>query len=205
MKQGAGLRLLERILEDGPRWIAGICVIISVCFFAYGWGIWDSIGLPTVYWLFIATDNFTLRLALCFLPILLLILMLWIRLLKRKAKEAVYLNIAAVMLLANIIMCAAVPPVVLGQYHHYDRAWMDNHTYYLGSAWNIGVGGAEPSTILIFDCDTIGLFCNILYRQDTGGTPLVELEEHKGRLLADPTTNTLALEINGEVVYTYQP
>lgn len=66
--------------------------------------------------------------------------------------------------------------------------------------------GLRPS-IDLYECDSFGLLCRFIYNYGGQIQNVVDQEPYPWvvHLIPDPATNTLALEINGEVVYTYRP
>ena len=113
----------------------------------------------------------------------------------------------ALSLFASLIGCSSLIAfaLILGDYEFRADAHFDEHTYYVSSAWKPGIGSVYLSSFWLNQCDKSGMNCVEIYEQKYRKIPQSEYRAMNVHVIPDFATNTLALEINGEVVYTHHP
>lgn len=181
------------------RWFAAGLLFLAVLYLAYGWtGTWNHqrIGATTLYWAGIAYTQSALPfVGVCLLTALglgLTALVAW-----RLRKDKRWIPVSAVLFAfgaASIALIAVFPAMFVRLYHR-DSAHLVEHTYYL--ALRIAFDG--DNLYILYECDSPGLVCTSHavsgYYTDALERPAV--------LRANAVANTIALEIDGELVATY--
>jgi hypothetical protein len=74
----------------------------------------------------------------------------------------------ALLLLMPIFILAGGTALftILGRPDFRDTTKLDGHVYRLDSEWKVGVGGASRGIIVLLECDSLGLFCKIVHREN---------------------------------------
>ena len=193
--------MTKHILQETPLGVALLILIVSIVFFIYGYGL---VRLPTIYWLFIH-GTATPSLAVLCIPIIFLILMLWIKFVPQSERKSIYLLVGRMMLIANILMCVSVVPMALATYRHHGSVTLHEHIYFASSGWKPGVGGTYLGAFYLFQCDSLGILCDIVHSEWMEGIPLQEWKTITAFVDADTDENTVLLQINREIVYTHHP
>ena len=92
-----------------------------------------------------------------------------------------------------------------GVYLYRGDVELNGNHYYVDSSWKPGVGSTELSSFWLHECDNNGINCETIHEQEYRHIPKGEYEGMIVNILPDSATKSVTLEINGEVVYTYQP
>jgi hypothetical protein len=163
---------------------------VAIYFFIYAWA--DVLHIDNsiaIYWL--DANNIALR------PLLACVLLpcavgfcTWMLL---RHKVSGFIVIALICI--NVIALAALSSGILREYIQQDSVEFNDHIYYALSS--IGVGSKRP-LLDLYECDQSGFLCRKIYQEIRSSW------SEEIHLLPDPTTNTLTLEIDGEVVYVHQ-
>jgi hypothetical protein len=95
--------------------------------------------------------------------------------------------------------------ILKGVYVYRGDVELNGFHYYVDSSWKPGTGSTNLSSFWLQECDQNGLNCKTIHEEEYRHIPRAEYMAMTVRLLPDLVTNTLTLEINGEVVYTYHP
>jgi hypothetical protein len=182
------------------NWYLGFAVIgliVALVCFAAAWN--EPAKYRTVFYY---AKQATLLLGFLVIPssLFVVLLRLW-RSLRNTTlpKQNLSLILAAfVLITANLTACGAIFPLLVSSSTQIGTAVIGTRLYRLDTMFSPGVGGDHTSLLLLWECDRSGLFCDIFYTKEfyQGMIP---------QLAADPSTNTLELTINSEVVYTYKP
>jgi hypothetical protein len=167
-----------------------LLMVVSIYFLIFAWRNVSHLDNPiAIYWL--DSNNIALRplLACVLLPCILLICVL-----RRVLRKTMARSLLVALVGTNIIAVLALPPCILCDYREQASVEFNNHIYYALSS--VGISGIE---MIVYECEKSVSICRKIYRNYEGNSHL----SGQTRLLPDPATNTLALEINGEVVYTH--
>lgn len=113
-------------------------------------------------------------------------------------KTVVCLSVSVLVLIgANVIACGAVPPAVLNSYHNLSSVYVGVHLYRLDMIME-GTLRDLDSVLLLWECDSIGWFCRVVYTKNY-------YSDMVPKLTGDPKTNTVSFIVNDKVVYVYTP
>ena len=151
-----------------------------------------------------------LNIAKIILPVLLIFALFWtIRQgIKQKSRTLIFSVISLVVVaIANSLFWLVIVLnfFLSGDYVYHGDIEFNGNRYYVDSSWKPGVGLTYPSSFYLHKCDNSGTNCEIIHEQEYRKIPKSDYEAMIVRLIPDSVTNTVALEINGEIVYTHHP
>jgi hypothetical protein len=197
---------MKRILQGIPILLGSISA--SLALLTYIFVLSNSSDFP--YWQYFSYLSIAKMVLWSVLLPILFIVFLWMVLqivFRKRASRGVTTIGFALSLFSSLFACGSLRVFTLffGDYEYRVDAYFDEHTYYVNSAWKPGIGSVYLSSLWLNQCDKNGMNCIESYEQEFRRISQSEYEAMIVRLLPDPATNTLAFEINGEVVYTYQP
>jgi hypothetical protein len=113
------------------------------------------------------------------------------------------IGFALVTVVAFLMVCIAF--FSHQSYYHRASTRLHDHLYYLSSFQAVPFMGMGLHLHFdLYECDRIGFICQPIYEK-TYLMSSYETLMRNTHLVADPTTNTLTLEIDGEIVYTHKP
>lgn len=168
--------------------------------------IFPAKGQVINFWFLVNSRRLIPLLAFCAIPLSLFLVAVWIFIRPRKYRLHPLIEIISfsILLIANGLMCFSTTVLVFRDFGHFQKAILNDHVYYVDSIWKAGVGGDSEAYFALFECENTGTMCKIVH-----GTSLFpEMNDYEAiitRLIPDSATNSLALEINGMVVYTHPP
>jgi hypothetical protein len=181
-----------------PYWplILGLLTLVMalLCFSAA----WSQLTKYQVVFYYFQESTFLLA---CFIiPLCVLLAVIQIRRFTRfegSRQGLISLGICMFMLLgANVIACGALSSMH-HTYHNLTISSLDGHLYRLDTI-DTGVWSDFSEDLLLWECESSGWFCRIIYDQDYYSDMVPKLN-------SDPKTNTLALTINNKVVFVTNP
>jgi hypothetical protein len=116
---------------------------------------------------------------------------------------SVFLTFIASLVLCGVSGVAWLKGGFSSVVNHVEAVRMNDHVYHLHFSSSDASEGYNDFYYL-YECDSLDFLCQSIYMvpRTTGGIVPDVTTIH---FLPDPATNTLSLEINGEVVYTHQP
>lgn len=197
---------MKRILRFIPILLGSISAGVAILIFDFVF--LNPSELP--YWQYFSLLSISKTVLWAVLIPILLIVFLWMVIqiaLKRQRSLGLTIIGFTLSFLAGLLTCGSLTTFTLlsGDYEYRVDAPFDGNTYYVSSAWKPGIGSVYLSSFWLNQCDRNGTNCTEVYEKEYRRIPQSEYRAMTVRLLPNPTTNSLALEINGEVVYTYQP
>jgi hypothetical protein len=197
---------MKRILRFIPILLGSISAGLTILIYIFVLS--NSSDFP--YWQYFSYLSIAKMVLWSVLLPILLIVFLWMVLqivFRKRASLGVTTIGFALSFLASLLACGSLMAFNLffGDYEYRVDAYFDEHTYYVNSAWKPGIGSVYLSSFWLNQCDKNGMNCIEIYEQEFRRISQREYEAMIVRLLPDPATNTLALEINDEIVYTHQP
>jgi hypothetical protein len=111
---------------------------------------------------------------------------------------------------ANLFLCGVhfvilwEPTVLTSGPWHIETAHLGNHIYHLDNQLIIDPTKDTNGRFSVYECDSLDLLCRKIYTIPHWIPPWGSSEETNPHLLSDVTTNTLAVEVNGEIVYRHE-
>ncbi|MCA9904002.1 MAG: hypothetical protein KC547_09105 [Anaerolineae bacterium] len=190
--------------------IAGVSVVLLLLLWAFGWG-----NPRVIYWLAyaatISNNDWTTSAFGLFLGSAIVYLCIEIALRIAKSTKQVHNIVAAsafLVFFASLLLCGTSWIVwwqtgIFGFRDHIETARLASYVYHLHFYSYDGVEGYNDYYYL-YECDSLDILCRIIYT-----IPRTSVETRSVvnsiHMLPDPIVNTLVLEVNDEVVYTYQP
>lgn len=197
---------MKRIFRFIPILAGSISVIAAVLIFILIF--WGSPEIP--YWQYFSylsiakTVLWTVLLPIPFIVFLWMVLQIVFR---KRASIGVTTIGFALSLFSSLFTCGLLTAFTLlsGDYEYRVDAHFGEQTYYVNSAWKPGIGSIYLVSFWLNQCDRNGTHCIEVYEKEYRRIPQDEYHAMTVRLIPDPATDTLALEINGEIVYTHQP
>ncbi len=110
------------------------------------------------------------------------------------------------------LMCVAPFAFVFSPYGSPFRYWESLLMSPLGNSnYHLMIYSPDPSEsqfyYYLYQCDSFDLFCTEIYRESqfSVGLEVGNISKDSEKLIPDAAANTIALEINGEIVYTHRP
>ncbi len=209
----------KSILTGAPLFIAGMLLSITACSFLERLGnvtgIIDFIVYPWVY--LSHTYNLQIYLSCIVMPGL-LFLSLLVSLLSmdlQTGRQIVPKEVVLALVIANLLNCSSLMLgvwVFITEPYSYSLDLQLLHETHGSNRFIVvqsndfaGIGGEVRPSVILFECDQIGLLCQDVFRYRGQKSSRPYLEEHalQINLLPDEENSTLAFEVNGEIVYTH--
>lgn len=173
-------------------------------------------GSTSFVWLARVTFYHSGALALCYVPVSVLLVFVYLLLLDRR-RIAMRVPICGaslsliLLVLVNLGMCAFSVFTFMGSYRYHDEARLDNQVYRLDSEWKVGVGGDSKAIFSQLQCERRGMICKTVYiyryesRDPESFVSEQEFRTVKASLRPDAQAHSITMIINGQIVHTYFP
>lgn len=177
---------------------------IAILYLAVAWGwkyafIWgENRG---VYWLLIVFDWTVLPVAIISLLGFIGAVLVWfVRLVRRKLELRPWVLTSGVLLVASLLFLVASFPAFISPSTHLGSTSAHGRVYYLS-----GITALMDINYALYECDGFGFICQQVYRSGDF-SPFSPTEPMRAKLVYDASTNTLAVEVEGQgIIYAYNP
>jgi hypothetical protein len=191
---------LKQLLKSGVIWIALLTLAIAVLYLIIGW----QQGFA-IYWLFVLYHLTSRWLGIIIIPILfiLILLSLFCQAIRDRETFPITPLIAVIIVaFANFLACFATLPQAQN-YTDNGSINLNEHIYRISTMRVAAIHNTASYVYNLYQCDSLGIICNIIFEKEYPITP-DDYEVRTIELIPDPAANTVALEINDEIVYTHQ-
>jgi hypothetical protein len=187
-----------------------IASIFSILFVLFAWAF--GRGERVFYWLAFGSEMYGFASAIAILIflvalIIFVVMRIYSRLYQARIEDKRRADNAMLLLLGAVIFITFVPMFLFGPSGYWwnrDAEKLNAFTYRL---YQYASDIRGPYYYYVYECDQYDYFCTEIYsraelsiERDVG-----EIVPGSEKLVSDTASNTLVLEINGEVVYTHHP
>jgi hypothetical protein len=184
----------------GIRWSVFMTFALLLTAIASFLVAWSAIHTDfAIYWFDLNYLQWRQEIACFVMPFSIVALWFWMLFIKKGYKVRLWLF--PMMLLANIIACAACIPGAVYVNEHQDSAPLGNHIYNAMVSY-AAHGPNDDLNVLVYDCDRFDFLCHVIYAHDVSDYNLTA-SPLKAVLIPDFATKTIALQINGKTVNTH--
>lgn len=171
-----------------PLLISGLTLVTAILMCAN-----TDVGLEKFQTVFYFTQQITFLLTFVGIPLLLLITLFQFR----RNKQSTFTLMLSLLILgvSNVLACGSSFTLWINPTAQIESLSTKNHFYRLDSIFSPGIGGDHTSLFILWKCDKIGVFCQIIDAENfyTGMKPMMEFNTDQSSLL---------FKINDQVVYT---
>jgi hypothetical protein len=180
-------------------WTLGLSILTVAAAWLSFSNAWDQLIEYQV--VFYYAPQSTVLLVCLIIPLCIFVTMRQLLRLERKSipRRTMFSLVSSVLMLigANMIACGALPRLVLNPYRNLSITYLGDHLYRLDTIHN-GTWRDLDVLLLLWECDSSGWFCRIIYAQNY-------YADMVPKLTSEPQTNILSLIINDKVAYAHQP
>ena len=150
-------------------------------------------GLEKYQTVFYFTRQIIFLLTFVGVPLLLVITLFQFR---HKRQSTLTLMLSLLILgISNVLACGSSFTLLINPTSQIESLSSKNHIYHVDSIFSPGIGGDHTSLLILWECDRIGLFCQIIDSEPF-------YDGLQSTITMDASASTLLLMVNHKVVYT---